>query len=340
MQLHQLEYFVAVAETRHFTRAAQRLGVAQPSLSQQIRALESDLGGPLLHRTRGNVGLTDAGETLLPVARRMLADAETARREIRELADLGRGRVRLGATPSLCTSVLPPMLAAFHAQHPAIELLVHESGSRDLQRGLVEGALDLALVIDARLGEDPQLATTPLLTEDLVVISALGAGRPVTGVEMAVADLRGRPLVMFQEGYDLRETTVALCRAAGFEPTFAIEGGELDAVLEFVGAGFGLAVVPSTVVRGRFEVTSFSAPGVTRTVLHAQRRDLDPPRAARALTESLVAFLRRAAATGELPAGTRQLTSGRPTLTGPDPTGSPGAMASRAGGPRRAISPR
>lgn len=103
MQLQQLAYFVAVAQEGSFTRAAERANVAQPSLSQQIKALEADLGAQLVHRARGKVGLTAAGETLLPIARRMLADAETARREIRELEALGRGRVRLGATPSLCS---------------------------------------------------------------------------------------------------------------------------------------------------------------------------------------------------------------------------------------------
>ena len=100
MQLHQLDYFVAVARTRHFTRAAELMRVAQPSLSQQIRALERDVGASLFHRIRGNVTLTEAGETLLPIARRILAETETAYRAIRELDELGRGRVRLGATPS------------------------------------------------------------------------------------------------------------------------------------------------------------------------------------------------------------------------------------------------
>ena len=102
MQLSQLAYFVAVAEEGSFTRAAERVGVAQPSLSQQVKALETGLGAVLLHRARGRVGLTAAGETLLPVARRMLADAETARREIRELAELGRGRVRLEIGRASC----------------------------------------------------------------------------------------------------------------------------------------------------------------------------------------------------------------------------------------------
>jgi DNA-binding transcriptional LysR family regulator len=290
VQLQQLAYFVAVADTRHFTRAADHVGVAQPSLSQQVRALERELGAPLLHRTRGKVSLTDAGEALLPVARRMLADAETARLRIREVLNLARGRVRLGATPSLCTGLLPTVLARFRGDHPAIELIVHEGGSRDLQRQLSEGALDFALVVDARLGEDPQLATVPLFTEELVVISQLQGPSPVgSRSQIAVAELEGQPLVMFRPGYDLRETTEAACRQEGFSPTFASEGGEMDAVLEFVRAGLGLAVVPRTVAGDGFRVTSFAPPGLSRTILVAQQRDIELPHAARALTDILMA---------------------------------------------------
>src|ERR1700754_1594737 len=122
MQFQQLAYFLAVADTRHFTRAAEQERVAQPSLSQQIRALERDVGATLFHRVRGNVTLTEAGETLLPIARRILAETETAYRATRELDERGRGRVRLGATPSLCTGLLPVMLAAFRRTYPGIEL--------------------------------------------------------------------------------------------------------------------------------------------------------------------------------------------------------------------------
>jgi DNA-binding transcriptional LysR family regulator len=308
VQLSQLAYFVAVVEERSFTRAAERVGVAQPSLSQQFKALESNLGAVLVHRLRGNISLTASGEVLLPIARRMLADAETARREIRELAELGRGRVRLGATPSLCTGLLPAMLAGFRQAHPGIEMVVHESGSRDLQRDLAEGALDLALVVDARLDDDPDLVTIPILTEDLVVISPRGRPGPVSLSRVSISDLKGLPLVMFRAGYDLRETTLAACRAAGFEPTFAIEGGEMDAVLEFVDAGLGVAVVPSTVVRDRFRVTPFEAPGLSRTVVLAHRRDLEPPRAAQALIDSLIEYLQAGAAADTLPPGTSELT--------------------------------
>lgn len=307
MQLQQLEYFVAVADTRHFTRAAEQVGVAQPSLSQQIRALERDLDTRLFHRTRGRVGLTDSGEALLPVARRMLADAETARREIRALDELQAGRVRLGATPSLCTGLLPQILVSFRRDHPGIELVVHEGGSRDLQTQLSEGALDLALVIDARLSQDHVLEAVPLFVEELVVVSPLDAPRPVRRSHISVRELQGRPLVMFRPGYDLRESTLAACHAAGFEPTFAVEGGEMDAVLEFVHAGMGIAVVPSTVVHDRFHRTPIAAPGLTRTVQLAHRRGMDPPRASRALRESIIAYLVNAAAASQLPPGIRTL---------------------------------
>jgi DNA-binding transcriptional LysR family regulator len=308
MQFQQLAYFVAVAETRHFTHAAERVRIAQPSLSQQIRALEKDLGAPLFHRIRGNVSLTEAGETLLPIARRILAESDSAYRAIRELDELGRGKVRLGATPSLCTGLLPVMLATFRRDYPGIELVLDEGGSRDLQTALSEGALDLAMIVDSRLQDDHRLSTQPLFVEELVVISPKDAQAPVRGDRMRIRDLEGHPLVMFRRGYDIREATVAACRAEGFEPAFAIEGGEMDAVLEFVRAGIGVAVVPSTVVVGdRFRMTQFTEPGLTRTVRLAFRRDVEPTRAVRALREAITSFVGRAAETDSLPLGTRTL---------------------------------
>ncbi|CAI7974560.1 LysR substrate-binding domain-containing protein [Frankia sp. Mgl5] len=305
MQLHQLAYFVAVAETRHFTRAAEREHVAQPSLSQQIRALEQELGSPLFNRMRGNITLTPAGETLLPLARRILADTETARRQVQELLDLRHGTVRLGATPSLCTGFLPEVLHAFHLDYPGIRLLVEEGGSRDLIRDLAQGHLDLALIILPLHSSDPALSTTPLLREDLVVVTSENSPPPARDGHLQVSDLRHRPLVMFRRGYDLREFTVSACRIAGFEPTFAIEGGEMDAVVGFVEAGLGAAVIPSMVARRqRLRTTAFAPPGLHRTIGLAHRRDVEPPRAAQELRRSLRAYLKSTAEAGTLPPGT------------------------------------
>ncbi|MFP3986125.1 LysR substrate-binding domain-containing protein [Streptomyces sp. E11-3] len=292
MQFQQLRYFVAVAETRHFTRASEQMHVAQPSLSQQIRALERELGTELFSRARGNIALTDAGETLLPLARRILADADTARHEVAEVAQLRRGRVRLGATPSLCTGLLPDVLRAFHDRHPGIQLLINEGGSHDLVRHLARGALDLALLALPLPSPAPALSTVALLREDLVVVSAPQAPAPGDGGPLEIAALQGERLVMFRHGYDLRELTVAACRAAGFEPDFAVEGGELDAVLGFVRAGLGVAVVPHMVATRAghgLRVTPLAEPGLHRTIALAHRSDVAPPRAARELQHMLLA---------------------------------------------------
>jgi DNA-binding transcriptional LysR family regulator len=293
VQFQQLQYFVAVAETRHFTRAAEQVHVAQPSLSQQIKALERELGADLFLRARGNITLTDAGAALLPLARRILADADTARYEVQELVQLRSGRVRLGATPSLCTGLLPDVLRAFHDRYPGIRLLIEEGGSHDLVRELARGALDLALVVLPLPTPSPALTTIELLREDLVVVSSPEAPAPGGPGRRTVRipDLEGERLVMFRHGYDLRELTVAACRAEGFEPDFAVEGGEMDAVLGFVRAGLGLAVVPRMVAArsGRgLRVTPLARPGLHRTIALAHRSDVAPPRAARELQRMLL----------------------------------------------------
>ncbi|MFB4279358.1 LysR family transcriptional regulator [Nonomuraea sp. MTCD27] len=303
MQLQQLAYFLAVAEARHFTQAAERMRVAQPSLSKQIKALEDDLGARLFSRARGNVTLTAAGEALLPLARRILADADTAREEVAQLAGLRRGRVRLGATPSLCAGLLADALARFHRAYPGIELLVEEGGSRDLVKALARGQLDLSLIIMPLQSDDPSLVTEEILRENLVVVSP--SHEQIKGPYLRIEDLRGRSMVMFRRGYDLREATLAACRQAGFEPRFAVQGGEMDAVLRFVEAGLGVAVVPSMVLDGRPGLlgTPLAPPGLSRTIALAHRKDVDPTRAAQAFRETLLSFVVEAGHEGTLPQG-------------------------------------
>jgi DNA-binding transcriptional LysR family regulator len=307
VQLQQLVYFLTVAQTRHFTHAAQELEIAQPSLSQQIRALERSLGAELFDRVRGNITLTPAGEALLPIAERIIADVETARQEVRELVDLRSGRVRLGAPPSLLTGLLPGVARLYRQRYPGIRLVIDESGSRDLVAKAATGALDLALLVLPLHTDDPALVTTPLLHEDLVVVSSMSEPAPTDGRPITIAQLRGRPMVMFRPGYDLREATVNACLKAGFTPNFAVEGGEMDAVLSMVEAGLGLAVLPSTVVAGRttHRVTPIAAPGLSRTIGLAHRAGAQPPRAARELRQALMEYLTEA---HRLPLGTRLIT--------------------------------
>ena len=291
VQLHQLRYVVYVAEQRQITRAATVLRVAQPSVSAAVKALERELGTPLFHRTHGEMSLTAAGEAFLPWARQVLADCEAGKEAVRDLAGLRRGRLALGATPSLATNMLPEILAAFHRGHPTIELVLHEAGSRDLMDRLEQGQLDVALVILPV--KQSWVETTALIDEELVL--AVHPGHALAGRErLRLEDLRDLPLVMFRDGYDLRETTLAACRRAGFEPAFALEGLEMDGVLAVTAAGLGAAVVPASAVLAgspALRAVRFGDAALVRTIGLASRRDRALPPAAMAFIEELRAHL-------------------------------------------------
>ncbi|HWD52813.1 MAG TPA: LysR substrate-binding domain-containing protein [Acidimicrobiales bacterium] len=289
-QLHQLEYFVAVAEDRHFTRAAERLHVAQPSVSAQIRQLERTLGSPLFHRGPGKVTLTDAGALLLPLARRALADVAELVDGVIELDGLRRGRVAIGATPSLSTSLLPAALGRFHRRYPGVALEVTEQGSQPLVAGLESGDLDLALAILPL--HQPRLESVSLAVEELVVVTA--PDHPLaTRRRIALDDLRRVPLVMFRDGYDLKALTRRVCHEAGFEPVVALEGGEMGGVLALVAAGLGAAIVPSIVAAAHPDLHRLRvrSPSLHREIGLVHRGDRALSRAAAALASEITALL-------------------------------------------------
>jgi DNA-binding transcriptional LysR family regulator len=272
VQLHQLRYVVCVAEEGRFTRAAARLHVAQPSISAAVAALEQELGAPLFHRSRSEVTLTGAGEAFLPWARQVLADCDAGVAAVRDLLGLSRGRLVLGATPSLTTNLLPPVLARFHEDHPGVELTVHEAGSQELVDRLGKGEMDLAVVI---LPVDRSwVESQPLMREDLVL--AVDRNHRLAGRRtVRVADLEEVPLVMFKDGYDLREATLLACRQAGFTPMMAMQGLEMDGALALVEAGVAAAVVPESVVGRSSPLVAipFRGAALRRTVGLASRRD-------------------------------------------------------------------
>jgi DNA-binding transcriptional LysR family regulator len=295
-----------VAETHHFTRAAEQLGVSQPTLSKQIHTLEATLGAPLFERVRGDVTLTVAGATLLPLASRMIADANAARDAVRDIVGLRRGEIRLGATPSLCSSLVPAVLRGFRAAHPDIRLYVNEGSSQDLSDALLAHHLDLALIVQPEQGVDPALEAAPILRESLVVASVADGPKPTANPHLALTELRDQPLVMFRPGYNIRDVTLQACRRAGFTPRFAVEGGEMDAVLAFVEAGLGVALVPSMVLVNRplLRATPLAPPGLRRTIALTQRRRAVLPHAAEALKASLLGHIGTG---GALPPGVSAL---------------------------------
>lgn len=294
MNLEQLASFVEVADTGHFTKAAATLHLAQPSLSRQISTLEKELGAELFHRARGHITLTAAGAALLPTARRMLADAEAIRLDMDELAGLRQGRVRLGATPTLCVSLVAEALSRFHAEHPGIELEVVEKGSRELVEALGAGQLDLALITrTVDLGaQTPRLQMQEVLREDLVVITACDDGDAADTITLA--EVAARPQVVFHHGYDLREATSAAFEAAGLTPDVVVAGVEMDAAIRFVERGLGLAIVPAMVLvdRPRLQSIRLVDPGLSRIVSLASRADVRPTAAASAMERMVLSTAR------------------------------------------------
>ncbi|MCA1007734.1 LysR family transcriptional regulator [Rhodococcus hoagii] len=294
MTLDQLACFVAVARVGHFTRAADEVGVAQPSLSRQIAALEKDLGVRLFDRGAGSVALSVAGEVLLPVATRMLEDREAAYRQIDELVRVAKGRLRLGATPSLCISLVADVLARYRVAYPGVELHVTEAGSRSLTSKLEQGELDLALVVAERARDHPGLVLAPLLQEELVIVSSAALPPPTDGGTITLEELAAQEFVACHETYDLRTALDEAFAAAGLRSSMVVQGAELDAVLRFVARGIGVSIAPSMAALHYpgLRITHLQSPRLTRTVSLARRANLAPSHAAaafHALLEDVVA---------------------------------------------------
>lgn len=250
VELRHLRYFVAVAEELSFTRAAQRLHIAQPPLSTQIRNLETELGVELFDRSRRAIALTGAGEVLLAQARPLLTQVEQTLNATRNAGAGESGRLTIGFIPSASTSALPGHLRAFHDRYPAVELFLRELNPDELVAQLHAGAIDLCFlylpVDDARL-ERTVVAREPL-------VAALPAGhrlaRGGAGRALRMEQLREQPFVLPARHHmpGLAARVLDACRAAGFEPR-AVQRDVwlLQTVLGLVAAGLGVALVPSSV---------------------------------------------------------------------------------------------
>jgi LysR family hydrogen peroxide-inducible transcriptional activator len=240
MELHQLQYFVKVAELGSFTRAAEQCFVSQPSLSQQIIKLEKELRQPLFERLGRKVLLTDAGRALYQQARQILGAVE----EARHLCDgaSGHGKVVVGAIPTVAPYLLPPLLKQFAHDYPAAEVIVREDVTERTVEGCLAGELDVALL--ALPVADQMLEVEPLFEEELFL--ALPPGHPfVRKKRITVDDLRGEPFILLNEAHCLGEQMVSFCRSNGFQPVMRCRSAQLLTVQELVGLGQGVSLIPA-----------------------------------------------------------------------------------------------
>ena len=244
MELRHLEYFVAVADERSFTRAAARLHVVQSAVSAAIKALERELGAPLLDRTSKRVALTDAGTALLPRARATLDAAAAARDAVDEVRGGLRGTLRMGTLTSVGLIDVPALLGSFHRAHPevTVQLTVSTRGSLGLTDALTDGSLDLAIVsVPGRAPTDVHirhLLTVPL---ELVVP---GGHRLAAGTEVHIEDLAGEPFVDFPVGYGNRTVVDRAFAAAGVDRHVAVEVIDIGSGASYVRHGLGIAILP------------------------------------------------------------------------------------------------
>ncbi|MFE6974233.1 LysR family transcriptional regulator [Streptomyces sp. NPDC057682] len=241
MELRQLEYFVAVAEERNFTRAAARVHISQSGVSAQIRQLERELGAELFDRSARTVTLTVAGKAALGHARAALAAAGAVGQAVGEVTDLIRGRLTVGMVVGCTLTPLFDALAGFHRAHPGVEVSLLEDTSERLVEGVRTGALDLALV-GAASAPPEGLEALVLISERLV--AAVPAGHPLTSRPgLALSDLVAHPLVCMPPGTGLRTVLDQACAARRLTPLVTLEAGAADAIAALAARGLAVAVL-------------------------------------------------------------------------------------------------
>jgi LysR family transcriptional regulator, transcription activator of glutamate synthase operon len=256
VELRHLRSLVMLARERNFTRAARRLRIAQPALSQQIRGLERELGVRLVARTNRTSGLTDAGARLVSRAEQILLAVQDATKEMAACAGEEGGTVRIGcALQTLVEGRLPGLLASFHRRHPRIRLVLREVHTRQVFQLLQRAEVDLGLLHLGRVGTTvvglrtaaQTIALARLYSEPLVLI--VGPGHPLAGrTQVDLADLRDETFVSFRPGATVREMLLLAARRTGFAPRIGFATANMGSVRAFVSANLGVALVPRCAV--------------------------------------------------------------------------------------------
>jgi LysR family hydrogen peroxide-inducible transcriptional activator len=251
MELYQLRYLVAVAEAGNFTRAAEKLHVTQPTLSQQIINLERELGHKFFHRLGRKAVLTEAGTIFMDRARRILFEADNAAKELQDDPGLER-RIHVGAIPTVAPYLLPPLISLCREKHPNLQISIREDFRPELVRGVLEGELDLA--ITAQPVTNKQVAVELLMTEPLTLV--VGRGHPLTFCKRVVSnDLAGETFVLLGNASSLTEQVQSFCGDHHIEPRVGFRCAQVSTVKSLVAIGAGISILPR-VTRAREDADS------------------------------------------------------------------------------------
>ena len=240
MELHQLRYFLSVAETGNFTRASERNHISQPSLSQQIINLEKEIGHKLFHRLGRKAVLTEAGTTFLERARRILFEVENATKELKDHPALDR-RITVGAVPTVAPYLVAPLIERCRETHPNLQVNMREDFRSDLTRAVLEGELDLAVVTMPI--RDHRLSVEPLMIEPLLLV--VGKGHPLVGrSEITAHDLAEETFVTMGDSSTLAAQIRSFCGDHNFAPKIGYRCAQVATLKLFVAMGAGISILP------------------------------------------------------------------------------------------------
>jgi LysR family transcriptional regulator, hydrogen peroxide-inducible genes activator len=292
MEVHQLRYFCAVAETGSFTRAAEREQVAQPSLSQQIMKLEEELGVRLFDRLGRTVRLTGFGQVFLPRARAILGELKAAKDEVAERQVAVSGPVSIGVIPTIAPYFLPLPVALFSRKYPQADITVVEDVTARLMDRLRAGQIDVAILALPMRGHD--IETFSLRTERLFAI--LPKAHPLAKKrKVMLKELRDDPFLLLREDHCFRDTAIEVCKRARVMPHIVFESGQFSSILAMVGAGLGISIVPEMALEQRPDCTSVlvSDDRASRTIGAATLRGRYLSRVQRAFLAHLQTFAQK-----------------------------------------------
>lgn len=275
MNLRDLGYLVALADLRHFGKAAEACFVSQPTLSTQLRKLEEELGVPLVERAPRKVMLTPVGIDMVQRARRILADVEAMKASARRSRDPAAGSLRLGVFPTLGPYLLPHVVPQLRQCFPQLELLLIEEKSNVLLQRLHEGKLDAALL--ALPVHDEQLHSQCLFEEPFLL--AAPSSHPLTRRKsLSMADLSDQTLLLLEDGHCLRDQALDVCRLAGAQEKSGFRATSLETLRQMVAAGAGVTLLPALAVSepmvqpASIRTVAFKAPAPSRKIALVYRK--------------------------------------------------------------------
>ncbi len=245
LDVRQVEYFVAVANKRNFTKAASMLHISQPSLSKAIKNLETQLGVTLFYRGGKQIELTDAGEAFLSNAKPFMEAYDNLTTELYDVVQLKKGQIKIGIPPIIGATFFSKLISKYKAAHPSFHIELNEVGSNLIQYGVKEGELDVGLICNLPV-EKHHFSTINLLKDPLMVVvqteHPLGAKKFVE-----LSDLKNEKFVLYQEDFSLHDRIVEACRNYGFEPNTVCKSSQRDFMIEMVEAKLGIALLPSKI---------------------------------------------------------------------------------------------